>query len=177
MPRFYSFQACNARRNLRADEQEPHKRPTRRDELARHSEVQRFSRGGKWGGCAGSRSEAETACPQDSPKGGRSPATNAFLPGEIPPRKCGGKSAEVVVAEHKPGVRDPRKLETGNLETAKDRTDEEPLTTWRTSTPIKPVGQEVDESHYDGKHVELWGEEAWAERSKSPHPGRRELQP
>jgi hypothetical protein len=25
------------------------------------------------------------------------------LPGEIPPRKCGGKSAEVVVAENKPG--------------------------------------------------------------------------
>jgi len=64
--------------------------------------------------------------------------SNAFLPGEIPPRKCGGKSAEVVVAENKPGVRDPRKLETGNLEAAKDRTDEEPLTAWRTSESIPP---------------------------------------
>ena len=45
----------------------------------------------------------------------------------IPLRKCGGKSAEVVVAENKPGVRDPQKLKTGNLELAKDRTDEEPL--------------------------------------------------
>ena len=46
--------------------------------------------------------------------------SNAFLPGEIPPRKCGGKSAEVVVAENKPGVIGPCKLETGNLEAVKD---------------------------------------------------------
>ena len=69
--------------------------------------------------------------------------SNAFLPGEIPPRKCGGKSAEVVVAENKPGVRDPHKLETGNLEAVKDRTDEESLTAWRTSesTPPDRAGQ------------------------------------
>ncbi|MFV0336975.1 MAG: hypothetical protein ACK5LK_01855 [Chthoniobacterales bacterium] len=58
--------------------------------------------------------------------------SNAFLPGEISRRKCRGKSAEVIVAENKPGVKDPYKLETGNLEAVKDRTDEEPITTWRT---------------------------------------------
>ena len=36
-------------------------RPTRRGELAQHSEAVRSSRGGKCGGRAGSRSEAETA--------------------------------------------------------------------------------------------------------------------
>ena len=51
--------------------------------------------------------------------------SNAFLPGEIPRRKCHGKSAEVVVAENKPGtVRGPRKHETGKLESVKGRTDE-----------------------------------------------------
>jgi len=103
--------------------------------------------------------------------------SNAFLPGEIPRRKWRGKSAEVVVAENKPGVRDPHKLETGNLGTVKDRTDEEPITAWRTLTPIKPVGQEVGECRHDGKHVGFWGEVAWAARSKSPLPGRRKLQP
>ena len=99
------------------------------------------------------------------------------LPGEIPPRKCGGKSAEVIVAENKPGVTDPLKLETGNLECVKDRTDEEPITAWRTLTPLKPVDQEVGESRHDGKNVGFWGEVARAGRSKSPPPGRRELQP
>jgi hypothetical protein len=103
--------------------------------------------------------------------------SNAFLPGEIPCRKWHGKSAEVVVADDKPGVMDPRKLETGNLETVKDRTDEEPITAWRTSTPMKPVGQEVDESRHDGKHVGFWDEVTWAERPKSPSPGRGKLQP
>jgi len=37
---------------LRADEQEPHRRPTRSDELAQHSEIEWFARGGKCGGCA-----------------------------------------------------------------------------------------------------------------------------
>lgn len=103
--------------------------------------------------------------------------SNAFLPGEIPPRKCGGKSAEVVVTESKPGVSDPHKLETGNLGTVKDRTDEEPLTAWRTLTPIKPVGQVVGERRHDGKNVGFWGEVAWAARPKSPPPGRGKLQP
>jgi hypothetical protein len=103
--------------------------------------------------------------------------SNAFLPGEIPRRKCHGKSAEVVVAENKPGtVRGPRKHETGKLESVKGRTDEEFSTAWRTLTPIKPVGQEVSESRHDGKHGEFWGEVAWAQ-PKSPLPGRRTLQP
>ena len=62
--------------------------------------------------------------------------SNAFLPGEILRRKWRGKSAEVVVAENKPGATGPCKLETGNLEAVKDRTDEEPLTAWRTSKSI-----------------------------------------
>lgn len=102
--------------------------------------------------------------------------SNAFLPGEIPRRKWRGKSAEVVVANSKPGATGPCKLETGNLEFVKDRTDEESLTAWRTLTPIKPVGQEVDESRHDGKHVGFWGEVARAERSKSPPSRRRKLQ-
>ena len=53
MPNIYRFFACNARQNLQADEQESHRRPIRWDELAQHSEVHRFSRGGKCGGCAG----------------------------------------------------------------------------------------------------------------------------
>ena len=42
-----------AESNLRADEQEPHRRSIRHDELAQHSEVVWFTRGGKCGGCAG----------------------------------------------------------------------------------------------------------------------------
>jgi hypothetical protein len=45
--------ARKARRNLRADEQELHRRPARWEELARHSEFHGFSRGGKYDGCAG----------------------------------------------------------------------------------------------------------------------------
>jgi hypothetical protein len=125
----------------------------------------------------GAEAAGGDSLPIGSSQGGRSPATNAFLPGEIPRRKWHGKSAEVVVAENKPGVRDPHKLETGNLETVKDRTDKEPITAWRTLTPIKPVGQEVGECRHDGKHVGFGGEVAWAERSKLPLPGRRKLQP
>src|SRR3981189_3236985 len=63
--------------------------------------------------------------------------SNAFLPGEIPRRKCHGKSAEVVVAENKPGtVRGPRKHETGKLESVKGRTDEEFSTAWRTGDKV-----------------------------------------
>jgi hypothetical protein len=102
--------------------------------------------------------------------------SNAFLPGEIPRRKWRGRSAEVVVAENKPGVRDPHKLETGNLEAVKDRTDEEPLTEWRTSKPITTSWWEEDESRHDGKHVGFWDEVAWIGRSKSPSPRRRKLQ-
>ena len=103
--------------------------------------------------------------------------SNAFLPGEIPRRKCHGKSAEVVVANSKPGAgRGPLKQETGKLDAVKDRTDEESSTTWRTLTPIKPAGEEVSESRHDGKHGGFWGEVAWA-KPKSPLPGRRKLQP
>ena len=42
-----------ARRNPRADEQEPHRRPRRWGELAQHSKTHRFSRRGKCGGSAG----------------------------------------------------------------------------------------------------------------------------
>jgi hypothetical protein len=54
-------------------------------------------------------------------------------------------------------------------------------------TPMKPVGEDVDESRHDGcrsaaetaegNHVGFWDEVAWIERSKSPSPGRRKLQP
>lgn len=40
---------------LGADEQKPHRRPTRDDELAQHSEVTWFARGGKCGGCPAKR--------------------------------------------------------------------------------------------------------------------------
>ena len=63
--------------------------------------------------------------------------------------------------------------ETGSLDAVKDRTDEEPLTAWRTLAPTKPAGEEVDECRHDGKHVGLWGEVARAARPKSPLPGRR----
>ena len=99
------------------------------------------------------------------------------LPGEIPRRKWRGKSAEVIVMVNKPGVIGPLKLETGNLETMKDRTDEESLTGWRTSKPITASWRGEGECRHVGKHVGLWGEVAWAERPKSPPPGRRELQP
>jgi hypothetical protein len=44
--------ASATRANLRADGQEPHKRPIRHDELAQHSEVVRCARGGRCGGSA-----------------------------------------------------------------------------------------------------------------------------
>ena len=37
---------------LRTDEQKPNRRPTRRDELAQHSEIVWYARGGKFGGSA-----------------------------------------------------------------------------------------------------------------------------
>jgi hypothetical protein len=37
---------------LRADGQEPNRRPTWRDELAQHSEIVWYARGGKFGGSA-----------------------------------------------------------------------------------------------------------------------------
>ena len=58
-------------------------RPTRCDELAQHSEVE------------GSVAEVNAAVV---------PGSNAFLPGEIPRRKCLGKSAEAIVASNKPGA-------------------------------------------------------------------------
>jgi hypothetical protein len=41
-------------RELRADGQELHRRPTRRDELAQHNEIVWYARGGK---CSGSAAE------------------------------------------------------------------------------------------------------------------------
>ena len=70
-----------------------------------------------------------------------------------------------------------REAAASTLESEKDRTDEEPITAWRTLTPIKPVSQEVGESRHDGKHVGFWGEVAWVGRPKSPPSGRRKLQP
>jgi len=73
-------------------------------------------------------------------------------------RKLGGwniNSAEVVVASDKPGAVGPHKLETGNLEAVKDRTDEEPLTAWRTSKPITTSWWGEDESRHDGSRNEV----------------------
>jgi hypothetical protein len=54
--------------------------------------------------------------------------SNAFLPGEIPRRKCRGKSAEAIVVANEPGVgKYPHKHETGSLDAMKGRTDEESL--------------------------------------------------
>ena len=63
----------------------------RGDELAQHSEV------------AGSVAEVNAAV---------APGSNAFLPGEIPRRKCLGKSAEAIVA-----------LKSAKVDGAKGRTD------------------------------------------------------
>lgn len=45
---------------------------------------------------------------------------------------------------------DACKLEPGNLEAVKGRTDEESLTAWRTWTLKKQVGEEVGERRHDG---------------------------
>jgi hypothetical protein len=87
--------------------------------------------------------------------------SNAFLPGEIPPRKCGGKSAEAVVMSNEPGVaKDPYKLETGELGAMKGRTDEEsfdPVEDIQTDTAS---WQGEDESRHGGKHGGVRGEAA-----------------
>ena len=70
-------------------------RPTRCDELAQHSEV------------GGSVAEVNAAVV---------PGSNAFLPGEIPRRKCLGKSAEAIVMSRKPGAAKARSNSyTGDL--------------------------------------------------------------
>jgi hypothetical protein len=46
------FRGRKARRKPRAYGEEPHRRPTRRDELAQHSEIVWYARGGKCGGSA-----------------------------------------------------------------------------------------------------------------------------
>jgi len=78
----------------------------------------------------GNRRRSRRSPAAGSPEGERSEAN--------PVAERRGKSAEVVIAENKPGATGPCKLETGNLEAVKDRTDEEPLTAWRTSKSIPP---------------------------------------
>jgi len=81
-------------------------RPTRLDELAQHSEVIRFCRGGKCGCCAVKQ--------------------RVLTWGDPRPRKRSGKSAEAVVASSEPGAgRCPLKHETGSLDAVKGRTEKE----------------------------------------------------
>ena len=81
-------------------------RPTRADELAPHSEVERFKRGGKCGGCAVKQ--------------------RVLTWGDPLPRKRQRESAEAVVMSSEPGAgRCPLKRDTGRLDAVKGRTDKE----------------------------------------------------
>lgn len=79
--------------------------------------------------------------------------SNAFLPGEIPPRQCGGKSAEAVVVSSEPGTaRGPHKLETGRLDAAKGRTEEGRTDRVEDIRADTARWRGEDESRHDGKH-------------------------
>ena len=126
-----------ARRKLRADGQEPHRRPTRHDELAQHSEVVWFTRGGKCGGCA----EKHRAL------------TWGDLPGAIRAEVSRRHSSRRNEPECEDAHQNCRKTHP-----TKGRTE------WGypnrvTDAPADNAGRRgMDESRHDGKHVSTQGD-------------------
>jgi hypothetical protein len=85
--------------------------------------------------------------------------SNAFLPGEIPRRKCRGKSAEAIVVANEPGAgKRPHKHETGSLDAMKGRTDEEFLDPVEGLHPDKASWPGSASSRHSGKHGGVRGE-------------------
>lgn len=78
--------------------------------------------------------------------------SNAFLPGEILTGGPARKSAETIVVSSKPGVRDPFKLETGNLDAVKGQTNEEGSNRAEDIRAETASGRGKDESLCVGKH-------------------------
>ena len=90
--------------------------------------------------------------------------SNAFLPGEIPRRKCCGKSAEAIVVDSEPGAgKRPHKHETGSLDAMKGRTDEESLNPVEGRQPNKASWPGRAPSRHGGKHRGIRGEAAGRE--------------
>ena len=92
------------------------------------------------------------------------PGSNAFLPGEIPRRKCRGKSAEAIVVSSEPGAK-KMPAKTRIPEDSMSRRAE-PVggspTAWRGSNPFKPVGQ----GRFISPRWEAWEGSGVSERAR-----------
>jgi len=107
-------------------------RPTRRDELAPHSEVE------------GSVAEVNAAVV---------PGSNALLPGETLREQSGGESAEAIVASSEPGAGNARLNSiTGRLDVVKGRTEQEPSDRVEDIVTVDAGRQGSDERRHGGKH-------------------------
>lgn len=100
-------------RKLRADGQELHRRPTRRDELAQHNEIVWYARGGK---CSGSAAEQRVITwGMVAQRTWRDWLSFPIIP-QISPAQAAEKSAEIIVIEEMSRGRNARiNNDTGGL--------------------------------------------------------------
>ena len=88
--------------------------------------------------------------------------SNVQLPGEIPRRKCRGKSAEaIVVAETSRSAQKHSKI-AGGLTRRRAEPMKNPRPRGGHPSRYRPTGRGKGERPHDGKHGGFWGEAAWA---------------
>ena len=88
--------------------------------------------------------------------------SSAPLPGEIPRRKCRGKSAEaIVVAETSRSAQKHSKI-AGGLTRRRAEPMKNPRPRGGHPSRHRPTGWGKGECRHDGKHGGFWGEATWA---------------